>query len=302
MRLSKFRPLCMLLAITFFFVGCTSAESTVSSDETDNNIVVVQEEEYIPVVQKPSEQEMDYSEEFGDIQGCAVVYLPETEEYFLYNKAMCDVQESPFSSFKIISALIGLDSEIIDSESSVMNYDGTAYPVEAWNDNVTLKEAFESSCIWYFRQIIDCVGQLRVQEILNELNYGNCDISQWDGSGINPLPDLNGFWLDSSLKISPREQVEVLARIFEGETDFEQNDIEILKSIMKIEETASLSLYGKTGSSGNGQAWFVGFAEQENRRSYIAVYLNDVENADQVTGSKAKEIAVNICLIKEKAI
>ena len=36
------------------------------------------------------------------------------------------------------------------------------------------------------------------------LNYGNKDISEWDGSDINPLPQLNGFWLESSLKISPK--------------------------------------------------------------------------------------------------
>lgn len=294
MRLNKFRYFPILLAALFLFTGCASAENTIDSDETDDSVAIIQEVESIPVIQVPSEQEADYSQEFEGIQGCAVMYLPETEEYIFYNKEMCDVQESPFSSFKIISALIGLDAEIIDSESSVMNYDGTAYPVEAWNHNATLKEAFESSCIWYFSQIIDCAGQSVVQAVLDELNYGNCDISEWSGSGINPLPDLNGFWLASSLKISPREQVEVLARIFEGETDFEQNDIEILKSVMRSEASGSFSIYGKTGSSGDGQAWFVGFAEQENQRRYIAVYLNDRENAKKATGTKAKEIAIAI--------
>ena len=294
MRLNKFSYFPILLAAIFLFTGCASAENTDNGDEAANNVVIVREIASAPVIQGPSEQEADYSQEFEGIQGCAVVYLPETEEYFLYNKDMCDVRESPYSSFKIISALIGLDAEIIDSESSTMNYDGTTYPVEAWNHNATLKEAFESSCIWYFSQIIDCAGQSAVQAALDELNYGNCDISEWSGSGINPLPDLNGFWLASSLKISPREQVEVLARIFEGETDFEQNDIEILKSVMRTEETDILVAYGKTGSSGDGQAWFVGFAEQENQRCYIAVYLNDRENAGKATGSQAKDIAIAI--------
>lgn len=296
MRLNKFTRFSILLAVIFLLTGCVSAESTVISDETDDSVAIVQEVESIPVNHEPLEQEVDYSQEFEGIQGCAVMYLPETEEYILYNKEMCDVQESPYSSFKIISALIGLDAKIIDSESSTMNYDGTIYPVEAWNDNLTLKEAFGSSCIWYFSQIIDCVGRSAVQATLDKINYGNCDISEWDGSGINPLPELNGFWLASSLKISPREQVEVLARIFEGKTDFDQNDIEILKSVMRTEKTDSLVTYGKTGSSGDGQAWFVGFAEQENQRSYIAVYLNDRENAEKATGNKAKEIALAILI------
>lgn len=293
MRLTGIRFL-ILSAVISLFAGCASAEKTTSSAETDDSVAIVQEVASAPIIQGPLEQETDYSKEFEGMQGCAVVYLPETEEYFLYNKAMCDVRESPYSSFKIISALIGLDAEIIDSDSSTMNYDGTTYPVEAWNGNLTFQEAFVSSCIWYFSQIIDCVGQDNVQAVLDELNYGNCDISEWDGSGINPLPELNGFWLASSLKISPREQVEVLAKIFEGKTEFEQNDIEILKSVMQTYVNDSLVTYGKTGSSGDGQAWFVGFAEQENRRSYIAVYLNDRANAGKATGSQAKDIAIAI--------
>lgn len=293
MRLNSIKFIILMAAISIV-TGCASAENAANSDEADNSVAIVLAETSAPVIQGPLEQEIDYSEEFEGIQGCAVVYLPETEEYFLYNKAMCDVRESPYSSFKIVSALIGLDAEIIDSDSSTMNYDGTTYPVEAWNGNLTLQEAFASSCIWYFSQIIDCTGQDNVQAVLDELNYGNCDISEWDGSGINPLPELNGFWLASSLKISPREQVEVLSRIFEGKTEFEQNDIKILKSVMRTEATDSLVTYGKTGSSGDGQAWFVGFAEQENHRSYIAVYLNDRLNADKATGSQAKDIAIAI--------
>lgn len=293
MRLNSIKFIILMAAISIV-TGCASAENTADSDEADNSVAIVREVASAPIIQGPLEQEIDYSKEFEGIQGCAVVYLPETEEYFLYHKAMCDVRESPYSSFKIISALIGLDAEIIDSESSTMNYDGTTYPVEAWNSNLTFQEAFASSCIWYFSQIIDCVGQDNVQAVLDQLNYGNCDISEWDGSGINPLPELNGFWLASSLKISPREQVEVLARIFEGKTKFEQNDIEILKSVMRTETTDSIVTYGKTGSSGDGQAWFVGFAEPENRRSYIAVYLDDRANAEKATGSQAKDIAIAI--------
>jgi bla regulator protein BlaR1 len=28
---------------------------------------------------------------------------------------------------------------------------------------------------------------------------------EWRGGNINSLPELNGFWLESSLKISPKE-------------------------------------------------------------------------------------------------
>ena len=72
------------------------------------------------------------------------------------------------------------------------------YPVAAWNQNLTLEQAFQSSCVWYFRQVIDQVGRQAVAEQLAALSYGNQDISQWAGSGQNQSQELNGFWIDSS--------------------------------------------------------------------------------------------------------
>ena len=43
--------------------------------------------------------------------------------------------------------------------------------------DLTLEEAFQNSCIWYFREVIDLVGRDKMQEELKNLQYGNCDIS-----------------------------------------------------------------------------------------------------------------------------
>lgn len=55
-----------------------------------------------------------------------------------------------------------------------------------------------------------------IQEELNRLEYGNCDISDWEGrlNTNNSNPVLTGFWIESSLLISPKEQVEVMEHIF----------------------------------------------------------------------------------------
>ena len=147
--------------------------------------------------------------------------------------------------------------------------------------------------VMQFREVIDLVGRDKMQEELKNLQYGNCDISEWNGSNINPLENLNDFWLDSSLKISLLEQVEVLSRIFEGHSYYDSRNIEILKRLMLVDENDSQKIYGKTGS-GNGEAWFVGFSESDGERKYIAIYLNDSEHRNQVSGNKAKEIALDI--------
>ena len=235
----------------------------------------------------------DYAEAFQSIQGCVVLLDSSNSAYTFYNEDKCRTRVSPNSTFKIISTLIGLHTQVVTSEDSKMGYDGMNYPMDAWNADLSLKDAFQSSCIWYFRKVLDEVGKDTVQEELDKLAYGNCDISQWNGSGVNSSPELNGFWIESSLQISPLEQVEVLRSIIEGESIYTESEIEILKNIMLLETDGSTKIYGKTGTGTYGTAWFVGFVEQENSNIYFAVYLND-NSSGEISGNKAQEIALNI--------
>ena len=213
---------------------------------------------------QPTTVTVDYAEAFQSIQGCAVILNSENNTYTFYNEDKCRTRVSPNSTFKVISALIGIHNQVVTSEDSKMEYDGMNYPVDAWNADLRLEDAFRSSCIWYFRKVIEELGQETIQEELNKLDYGNCDISEWSGSGVNSFPELNVFWIESSLLISPIEQVEVLHKIMEGETIYAESEIEILKSIMLLEASDSKKIYGKTGTGTNGTAWFIGFVEKEN--------------------------------------
>ena len=108
---------------------------------------------------------------------------------------------------------------------------------------------------------------------------------------MNPLPELNGFWLDSSLRISPWEQVQVLARIFEGGSSYTEEETQILRSVMQNDMENRTILYGKTGTGPDGEGWFVGFVQNGEQNKYFAVYLNDPGNQETANGKKAKEIA-----------
>lgn len=240
--------------------------------------------------ESPVEEIGNYEDCFDDMEGCAVFYSPDENKYTLYNKDMCNKQVSPCSTFKVISALIGLKNGIINSEDSRMGYNGTQYPVKEWNSDLTLQEAFRTSCVWYFRKIIDGVGKDEVQKELDALTYGNCDISEWEGNHKNQIADLNGFWLESSLKISPKEQVDILTSIFSGETEYSADNIKLLKTIMKIDDSNGLELYGKTGTGTNGNAWFIGFFETAGAANYFAIYLDD-EKRNNISGTDAKKVA-----------
>ena len=268
-------------------------DNRANSDDTDKADT---DSHTIVDVPNPTTKEIDLSDKFRGINGCAVIYNLDNNEYSIYNSSLCGQEASPYSTFKIISTLAGLNNGVIENEHSMMNYSGENYPLAEWNENVSLDKAFQISCIWYFRQIIDEVGQDEIQYELTQLEYGNCDISEWDGSDVNPMPDLNGFWLGSSLKISPLEQVQVLKTIFEGESLYSAEDVALLKEIMLVSEDTK-RIYGKTGSGPDGEAWFVGFAEENGERIYFAIYLNDNTQANNVSGSTAKEIALDIMYI-----
>ena len=91
-----------------------------------------------------SEKKIDLGGAFQEINGCAVIYSPVQEEYSFFNEDMCRQEVSPYSTFKIISALLGLQRGVIVDESSTMGYDGTDYGNAEWNGDLTLEEAFEN--------------------------------------------------------------------------------------------------------------------------------------------------------------
>ena len=292
----KFLKIFCLSAVCFIILlGCSSKQEKVEQakpkqlEQSETNNKTEKNE-----TENTKEERLDLKNVFHGINGCAVLYSPSENIYSLYNKELAEQKVSPYSTFKIISTLVGLHNNIIKDETSTMNYNGTKYPNPEWNENLTLQTAFQTSCIWYFRQILDSVGEDEIKEELTELGYGNCDISEWEGSTVNQYEELNGFWLNSSLKISPFEQVKILSKIFECESIYGSESIEILKKIMLIQDNEEQKIYGKTGSGTDGEAWFVGFTEKEQQRRYIAIYLSDSAHAGQISSSAAKEIALKI--------
>lgn len=279
------RPLPLLLLCALLLAGCGQEGGA------------LQEQETAQTQTGPTWESRTPSEAFQGIQGCAVLYDLGTDHYTLYQEDLCRTQVSPCSTFKILSTLMGLHTGVLTGPESTMTYSGIQYPVAAWNGNLTLAEAFQSSCVWYFRQVIDQVGQASVAQQLAALDYGNQDISQWEGSGQNQSPELNGFWIDASLKISPLEQVQVLTKVFEGRSQYTQEEVDTLRTIMLVQDDGTRQVYGKTGSGFGETGWFVGFQEKAGARTYFAVYLAD-ENRT-VSGSQAREVA--FALLKETA-
>ena len=141
--------------------------------------------------------EINLQEYFDGVNGTAIFYYPESDTYAVYQKELSEKRSSPCSTFKIFSTYVGLDMGVIQMNDSVRTWNGTAYWYEPWNCDIGLPDAFRQSCVWYYRQVIDDIGQPVMQAHIDEMNYGNRDISDWKGdfNEGEPLADLKGFWL-----------------------------------------------------------------------------------------------------------
>lgn len=250
---------------------------------------------------EPGTIEADWSEYFDGIEGAAVIYDVSAMQFTVYNSALAETRRSPCSTFKIVSSLIALENGIIVPEDSTRKWSGEVFWNENWNCDIDFNQAFHESCVWYFREVIDEIGQERMQEELDRLSYGNCDISDWEGrlNTNNTNRALTGFWLESSLAISPKEQTEVMERIF-GENSFYPETVRNeLREVMLVEfpGEADISVYGKTGMGKTDgitvDAWFSGFAETSGGNIYYCVYLGRTDDKN-VTSTAAKEIAIRL--------
>lgn len=261
------------------------------------------------IIMEPKIIDVDWSEYFNGLNGAAVVYDISNKQYMVYNSELALTRRSPCSTFKIISSLIALENEIIEPEDSTRTWSGEVFGNKDWNKDIDFSEAFHVSCVWYFRGVIDDIGKDMMQKALDTLQYGNCDISDWEGrlNTNNTNRALTGFWIESSLFISPKEQVEVMERIFGNDSVYSEETQNALKQVMLVseQERTDISIYGKTGmGKANGivvDAWFTGFAENAEGKIYFCVYLgrtdnitNSITNSVNVSSSLAKKIAIEL--------
>lgn len=219
---------------------------------------------------------------FDQNQGCALFWDEKSNTYYEYNAYLLDLRTSPCSTFKIPNTVIGLKQGVIQNEKSIIKWDGKKRFFSFWNQDLNLQQAFAFSAVWYFEKIAAQVGLEEMNKAVQEINYGNNDLS----SG-------GTFWIDSSLKISPREQVNFLKRLFNGQIQgYGTKEINILKNIMYRGDLKTGKLYGKTGTSkNNNNGWFVGFWENNGQRLYFALRLY---RGSEATGPMAEKITRSI--------
>lgn len=97
---------------------------------------------------------------FGERKGCFVVTKCSSGKSWYFNKKECLEKLPPCSTFKIWNALIGLSNgKISSADEPFYKWDGITRQVPSWNKDLTLKEAFQASCVPAFQQLAREIGQ-----------------------------------------------------------------------------------------------------------------------------------------------
>ncbi len=194
-------------------------------------------------------------EQHGIKNACFILRDNNHESIHYYNKERCIERFMPASTFKIFNSLVALETAVAPDDRLVIKWDSVPNDREELNKDMNMKEAFEVSCLWYYREIARRVGPERMKHYIDTVKYGN----------MNATGGIDIFWLNDSLKISADEQAGFIKRLYFAELPFSERSQRIVKNLMLREQTPGYNLYYKTGTGHIGNKhiyWVTGFVER----------------------------------------
>jgi beta-lactamase class D len=119
----------------------------------------------------------------------------------------------------------------------------------------------------------------------------------YPGMDVNP-GNIDLFWLEGKSRITPRQQVDFLRRLYENKLPLKREVMNTVKAIMFNERTSEYRLSAKTGwaiRNGNNYGWFVGYFEKAGQVWFFATLVEpkDQENTADFAAAR-KEVTIEV--------
>ena len=153
-------------------------------------------------LENAAQENVDYSEAFGGLNGCAVVFDPQEQVCRFYNKTLCETAVSPCSTFKIVSTYAPALNEKGMTLATTFEDEPYEYPdgspvnnaTRSYNGTTTIRTAIQNS--------INVVAVKCLEKVTPELglkyldNFGFTTLAH----GTEADKDANGnVWSDANL-------------------------------------------------------------------------------------------------------
>ncbi|MFB2121319.1 penicillin-binding transpeptidase domain-containing protein [Parapedobacter sp. 2B3] len=230
-----------------------------------------------PDLQKPFR---DYG-----FEGSITVFDYKQRKWITSDSTDSQLETVPASTFKIPNLLIALEAGVIGSEMDTVGWIGSidttlyGYRPSTYR-HMTVRHAFEVSAGWVFMELAKKVGRQRYEQVLRDIGYGNASVS--DGAD---------FWNFGPLKVSPRDQVEMLVNVYEGKLPFSNRNLDILKDVMVTERTDEYTIRSKTGwgvQDSKDIGWWVGYLQQKDNVYFFATRITKVKGTPRADFMKCR--------------
>jgi len=225
---------------------------------------------------KPKIEEKKDWKKFFDaakVTGGIYIYDLRKNKYTIYDRKRFDQPFVPASTSKIVHSLIFLDSGAVKDENEIFKWDGVKRSVEVWNQDHNLRSAFKVSAVWFYVAASKRVGQAVMQRYYDQINYGN---QKTDGFGVD-------YWNKGDLRVTPREQIDFLVRLYENRLPFMPSTLATVKDILISEKTVNYVLRSKTGWSNDYTpqvGWFVGYVTRGADVYFFAAEIDIKKDED----------------------
>lgn len=216
----------------------------------------------------------------------------------LLEQGPCTERNSPASTFKIPLAVAGYQSGILlDAHTPLWPYRSHYKSWDAdWKKKPTDPTSWlKDSVVWYSRLLVQHMGHARLQASVDSFDYGNHDISGTPGFHES-LPEP--VWVDSTLQISPEEQVTFLRKLVNRQLPMisSQTYDKVTEALPSF-DTGGWKVHGKPGTGyqpGPGKArkqfgWFVGWATKDKRTIVFARLVKDDGKRDDIAGLRVRD-------------
>lgn len=235
-----------------------------------------------------------------NVKGTFGIYNNGKDQFTIYNLSRFkDSAYMPASTFKVVNALIALETGKVSNEKMILKWDGISRPEADWNQDLNLENAFKVSAVPHFQQIARSIGKDTMQYWLDSLGYGQRYAKY-------RISKIDTFWLDNTLKITADEQLGLMKKLFFDQLPFQKRTMRVVKEMMVAEKNANYSMSYKTGMgtlpNGNKVGWITGWLE-ENRHPHIFVLNVEGNSTTDIVAIREKilkEILLQLGYLKGK--
>lgn len=196
--------------------------------------------------------------------------------------ARVDERFIPASTFKIPNTIIGVETGVIPDASFSLPWDGVERRFSAWNRDHDVSSAIGESAVWWYQEVARRVGLERMRAQVTALRFGNAEIGT----------EVDHFWLDGPLAISPREQVDFLGRLTRGELPVSDRSTQVLREVLPSAPHGDATVRSKTGTYWSegpepSHAWRVGWVEREGEVvGWFALLLTGPQDIERMWAAR----------------